>query len=128
MGIGLRKLALVGAALLAGGFAVAGDALAQGGPTTQSFPTTRPLGHPGARPPAVRPPGVRPPVARPPITNPGFPGRPPGWQRPPHGGHWGHRPPHYRPPMVRPRPHCVVQYRIVPSPYGPVRRPVRVCY
>ena len=75
MGIGLRKLALVGAALLAGGFAVAGDALAQGGPTTQSFPTTRPLGHPGARPPGVRPPGVRPPVARPPITNPGFPGR-----------------------------------------------------
>lgn len=124
MGIGLRKLALVGAALVAGGLAVAGDAFAQyGGPTTQSYPTTRPLGQ--GRPPVAGQPGVRPPIARP---NPGYPGRPPGqWQRPPQNN-WGPPRPHYRPPMYRPGPRCTVQYRIVPSPYGPVRKPFRVCY
>lgn len=121
MAIGFRKLALVGAAIVVGGLAVAGDAFAQGYPTTQQY------GQPGMRPggPGVRPGG---PVTRP---NPGYPGRPPGqWQRPrPPQGNWGPGRPHYAPPMMRPRPpRCTIQYRMVPSPYGMVRRPVRVCY
>jgi len=47
-----------------------------------------------------------------------------GWNR---GRDW--RP--HRPGLgfVAPRgPRCTIQYRMVRSPYGPVRRPVRVCF
>jgi hypothetical protein len=48
-----------------------------------------------------------------------------GWDR---GRDWRPR----RPPgfgFGPPRgPRCTIQYRVVPSPYGPVRRPFRVCF
>jgi hypothetical protein len=49
-----------------------------------------------------------------------------GWNR---GRDWRpHRPPGWGfvPPPRGPR--CTIQYRVVPSPYGPVRRPFRVCF
>ncbi|MDF2115133.1 hypothetical protein PY365_06085 [Roseiarcaceae bacterium H3SJ34-1] len=48
-----------------------------------------------------------------------------GWDR---GRDWRpHRPPGwgFGPPRG---PRCTIQYRVVPSPYGPVRRPFRVCF